>query len=39
VQGYDYYTEVGFQQENPNFGQVIAYQTPRSIRFGARFEF
>jgi outer membrane receptor protein involved in Fe transport len=39
VQAYDYYTEVGFLQENPNFGRVLAYQTPRSIRFGARFEF
>jgi hypothetical protein len=39
VQDYDNYTEVGFQQENPNFGHVLAYQSPRSIRFGARFEF
>jgi len=39
VQAYDYYTEVGFLQENPNFGHVLGYQSPRSIRFGARFEF
>ena len=39
VTAYDYYTQVGFRQENPNFGSILAYQTPRSIRLGARFEF
>ena len=39
VTGYDYYTEVGFRQENPNFGSVLSYQTPRALRIGARFEF
>jgi hypothetical protein len=39
VAAYDYYTEIGFQVPNPNFGRVIAYQNPRTIRLGARFEF
>jgi hypothetical protein len=39
VTDYDYYTEVAFQQSNPNFGRIIAYQSPRTARFGLRFEF
>jgi hypothetical protein len=39
VTDYDYYTEVAFQQANPNFGRIIAYQNPRTARFGLRFEF
>jgi hypothetical protein len=39
VQAYDYFSEISFGVPDPNFGKVIAYQTPRSLRFGARFEF
>jgi hypothetical protein len=46
VTGYNYYTEYpDFGTPNPDFGAVgnpvtlIGYQTPRQIRFGARFEF
>ena len=39
VQGYDYFTELAFQVADPNFGKIVAYQTPRLVRFGARFEF
>jgi len=39
VLDYDNYTEISFQVTNPNFGRVIAYQNPRTVRFGARFEF
>ena len=35
VTGYDYLTELPDQ----NFGQVVSYQVPRTVRFGARFEF
>lgn len=34
---YDNYTEVQFLVPNPDFGRVIAYQTPREVRVGARF--
>lgn len=36
---YDNYTESQFLVANPDFGRVIAYQAPRSIRLGARFAF
>ncbi len=36
---YDNYTEVSFGVTNPDFGRVIAYQAPRSLRVGARFVF
>jgi outer membrane receptor protein involved in Fe transport len=39
VTAYDYYTEVSFQQADPNFGRIIAYQNPLTARFGLRFEF
>ncbi len=39
VTDYDYYTEIGFKQTDPNFGRIIAYQNPRTARFGLRFEF
>ena len=39
VTGYDYYTEVSFQQADPNYGRIVGYQTPRTARFGVRFEF
>jgi hypothetical protein len=37
VTGYDNYTESAFGVPNPDFGRVIAYQSPRQIRIGARF--
>jgi hypothetical protein len=39
VTGYDYLTELAFQLPDQNFGQVVSYQVPRTMRFGARFEF
>ena len=39
VTAYDDYVELGFGVPNPDFGSRLAYQTPRQIRFGARFEF
>jgi outer membrane receptor protein involved in Fe transport len=39
VTAYDFESEVGFQVPDPNFGRVISYQTPRTLRLGARFEF
>jgi len=39
VQAYDNFSELSFQVPDPNFGRTIAYQTPRSLRVGARFEF
>ncbi|HSK11474.1 MAG TPA: TonB-dependent receptor [Vicinamibacterales bacterium] len=36
---YDNYTEVSFAVTNPDFGRVMAYQSPRRVRVGARFEF
>jgi len=36
---YDNYTEVSFGVPNPDFGRVIAFQAPRSLRVGARFVF
>jgi outer membrane receptor protein involved in Fe transport len=39
VLDYDNYTEISFDVPNPNVGRIIAYQTPRTIRLGARFEF
>jgi hypothetical protein len=39
VTDYDYYTELSFQVPDPNFSRAIAFQTPRTLRVGARFEF
>jgi outer membrane receptor protein involved in Fe transport len=39
VLGYDYYTEIGFQVPDANFGRIVAYQNPLTLRLGARFEF
>lgn len=39
VRDYDNYTETTFGVPNPDFGRVIVYQLPRSVRFGARFRF
>jgi len=39
VTAYDFETEIGFGLENPNFGRILAYQNPRTLRLGARFEF
>ncbi len=36
---YDNWTESTFGSLNRDFGRVITYQTPRQIRFRARFEF
>jgi hypothetical protein len=37
VTGYDNYVEEEFTISNPDFGRVLAYQTPRALRIGARF--
>jgi hypothetical protein len=39
VLGYDYFTEISFQVPDPNVGHVVAYQNPRALRLGLRFEF
>jgi len=39
VLDYDDYTEIAFTAPNADFGRIIAYQTPMTIRFGARFSF
>ena len=39
VLDYEFDTELGFQLPDQNFGQVIAYQVPRTVRLGARFQF
>jgi len=39
VTAYDNYVESQFRVDNPDFGKVIAYQTPIQVRLGARFEF
>lgn len=39
VTAYDDYTEIGSHAPNPDFGSRLAYQTPRQVRIGARFEF
>lgn len=36
---YDQNTEVAFGVNNPNFGHRTAYQSPRRIRLGVRYEF
>ncbi|MPZ18508.1 MAG: TonB-dependent receptor plug domain-containing protein [Luteitalea sp.] len=36
---YDNYTEIGPGTLNPDFGSVLAYQTPRQVRLGVRFTF
>jgi hypothetical protein len=39
VSGYDDLSEIQFEIPNANFGRIISYQTPRTVRFGSRFEF
>ena len=39
VRDYDDFTETSFQAENPDFGRILAYQTPRTFRFGVRVQF
>jgi hypothetical protein len=39
VVDYDNYTESTFTDPNPDFGTRLAYQLPRRVRFGVRFEF
>jgi hypothetical protein len=39
VRDYDNYTENTFGAINPSYGARLAYQTPRQIRLGVRFEF
>ena len=39
VRDYDDFTEMSFQAENPDFGRILAYQTPRTFRFGVRVQF
>jgi outer membrane receptor protein involved in Fe transport len=39
VLDYEFDTELGFQLPDQNFGQVTAYQVPRTVRLGARFQF
>jgi hypothetical protein len=39
VINYDNYTEIAPQIANPDFGRVIAYQTPRQVRVGLRLSF
>ena len=39
VRDYDDFTESSFQAENPDFGRILAYQTPRTFRFGVRVQF
>jgi hypothetical protein len=39
VLDYDNFTELSFQLPDQNFGQVVAYQLPRSLRLGLRFQF
>ncbi len=36
---YDQNTEVAFQVANPDFGRRTAYQPPRRVRIGVRYEF
>ena len=36
---YDDWTEISFGSANPDFGRILAYQTPRQIRLGLRYEF
>jgi hypothetical protein len=39
VTAYDNWTEQSFQVPNLDFGTRLAYQTPRQVRVGVRFEF
>ncbi|HUR55940.1 MAG TPA: TonB-dependent receptor, partial [Gemmataceae bacterium] len=39
VRDYDDFTETSFAAENPDFGRILAYQTPRTFRFGVRVQF
>jgi hypothetical protein len=39
VRDYDDFTESTFGAENPDFGRILAYQTPRTVRFGVRVQF
>ena len=36
---YDDWTETGFGTPNADFGRILAYQTPRQVRLGLRYEF
>jgi outer membrane receptor protein involved in Fe transport len=39
VRDYDDFTESAFGVTNPDFGRILAYQTPFTLRVGARLEF
>jgi len=39
VLDYDDFTETSFGAENPDFGRILAYQNPRTVRFGVRVQF
>ncbi len=39
VLDYDYYSDVNFSVDNPDFGNRIQYQAPRQVRLGLRFRF
>jgi hypothetical protein len=39
VRDYDDFTETTFGAENPDFGRILVYQDPRTIRFGVRVQF
>ena len=39
VRAYDDWTEISFGSPNPDFGRILAYQTPRQVRIGLRYEF
>lgn len=36
---YDQNTEISYALPNPDFGKITAYQSPRRVRMGLRFEF
>jgi len=39
VRDYDDYTESAFGVANADFGRILAYQSPFTLRVGARWEF
>jgi len=39
VLDYDDFTETSFAAPNPDFGRILAYQNPRTVRFGVRVQF
>ena len=39
VRDYDDYTESAFGVANTDFGRILAYQNPFTLRVGARLEF